>query len=113
MTKSQVTAALCAACVAQTGLAPSCHYQRLSAWAAQSCLPTAVIALDIFKAEYPPARPNIYLWKTFNSKPEYTEPFVMTPLPVPVFPVWAGHDLGKCWAKFPAPALAGDTSLTL
>ena len=94
--------------------APSCHYQRLSAWAAQSCLLTAVIALDIFKAEYPPARQNIYLWKTFNSNPAYTEPFVMTPLPVvPVSPVWAGHDLGKCWAKFPASAPAGDTSLTL
>ena len=78
------------------------------------CLPTAVIALDIFKAEYPPARQNIYLWKTFNSNPAYTEPFVMTPLPVvPVSPVWAGHDLGKCWAKFPASAPAGDTSLTL
>ena len=35
---------------------------------------------------------------------------LMTPWLTAVSSVWAEHDLGKCWAKFPAPC-AGDTLL--
>ena len=62
-------------------LPPSYHYQRLSARRPVLSLSTAVIALlDISRQNFRwQDCVCIYLWKTFNSNPEITEAFVMTP----------------------------------
>ena len=85
----------------------------------RDCLPgrpvlsvsTAVIALDPLQGKISTSKSlRVYLWKTFNSKPETTWGSSHDTLMLMSPPVWAEHDLGKCWAKFPAPC-AGDTVL--
>ena len=113
MTKSQVTAALSAACVAQTGPGSKLSLPETVCLGCPVLSPHCSYCTGYFQGRISTGKTKYIFMENIQFKPEYTEPFVMTPLPVPVSPVWAGHDLGKCWAKFPAPALAGDTSLTL
>ena len=111
MTKSQVRAALPAPCVGQTSPGSKLSLPETVCLGCPVLSPHCSYCTGYFQGRISTGKTEYIFMENIQFKPRI---HVMTPLPVvPVSPVWAGHDLGKCWAKFPASAPAGDTSLTL
>ena len=111
MTASQVTAlsarsSLCG----QTGTGSTkLSLPETVCLGAQSCLSPLQLLHWMFQGKISASKTVfciLYLWKTFNSSPEDMRLLSWHP-----DVAWAEPDLGKCWAKFPAPG--GDTGWCL
>lgn len=114
MTASQVTAlAAQSSLCGQTGTGSSklSLPETVCLACAQSCLSPLQLLHWMFQGKISASKTVfcvLYLWKTFNSSPEDMRLLSWHP-----DVAWVEPDLGKCWAKFPAPGGGGDTGWCL
>ena len=80
MTKSQVTAALSAPCVAQTGPGSKLPLPETVCLGCPVLSPHCSYCTGYFQGRISTGKTEYIFMENIQFKPEYTEPFVMTPL---------------------------------